>query len=93
MPKQKLFLERRSYRMRRLMDAVRLMPVLGLGLWMVPLMWPHPDEPGGSMSISAALTYLFGVWFLLIVVALALWVKTRRFADKAQQQPLEEMVD
>lgn len=93
MPKQQLFLERRGYRMRRLMDAVRLVPVLGLGLWMVPLMWPHPEEPGGSVSISAALTYLFGVWMLLIIAAFALWVKTRRFADKTQLQSLEDTHD
>ena len=35
-PGSPLFLERRSYRFRRMMDAVRLLPLLVLAFWMVP---------------------------------------------------------
>tara|TARA_R110002110_G_scaffold140479_2_gene327782 strand:- start:1198 stop:1479 length:282 start_codon:yes stop_codon:yes gene_type:complete len=93
MPKQQMFLERKGYRMRRLMDAVRLVPILGLGLWMVPLLWSHPDEPGGSVSISSALTYLFGVWFVLIGVVLVLWAKTRFIASETMAQTSDDAGD
>ncbi len=42
-PGSPLFLERRSYRFRRMMDAVRLLPLVALAFWMIPLMWPMPD--------------------------------------------------
>ena len=93
MPKQQLFLERKGYRMRRLMDAVRLVPILGLGLWMVPLLWSHPDEPGGSVSISAALTYLFAVWILLIGVVIVLWARTRFVSGETMEQTLDDKGD
>ena len=71
-----MFLERRSYRMRRVLDAARLWPVLGLCLWMVPLLWPQPgtsDAAVDPMPMSAALSYLFGVWALLILGSWLLW--------------------
>ena len=39
-----LFLERQSYRRRRLSEVARLMPIFGAGLFMVPLLWPVGDE-------------------------------------------------
>ncbi len=81
MSRQPLFLERRSYRLRRMMDAVRVLPLLGLGLWMVPLLWPVAEGSAEavpvSMQMSAALRYVFGVWLLLIAAAFALWRRTR----------------
>ncbi|MEM6374267.1 MAG: hypothetical protein AAF727_16040 [Pseudomonadota bacterium] len=71
-----LFLERRSYRRRRMMDALRLLPVLGVLLWMLPLFWPtSADGPGATdkMAMSTAVTYVFVVWLALIGAALALW--------------------
>lgn len=86
MPQQKLFLERKSYRMRRLMDAVRLVPVLGLGLWLLPLMWSQPADPGGGVQLSTALTYLFGVWIGLVAAVFLLWLRTRAFTDQTLGQ-------
>ena len=83
MPRTRLFLERRSYRMRRVMDAVRLLPVLGLMLWMVPLMWPLPED-GTPTPMSTALLYLFGIWCALVAGALTLWITARRHQDVAQ---------
>ncbi|MFT6673850.1 MAG: hypothetical protein ACJAVM_000021 [Sulfitobacter sp.] len=93
MPHRRIFLERRSYRMRRMMDAVRLLPLLGLCLWMVPLLWPVPmPDPvlaegaisatmspamPPTMPMSAALRYIFGIWFALVIAAWALWRHTR----------------
>lgn len=62
-----LFLERRSYRQRRLLDALRLLPVLGALLWAVPLLWQD-----GSIPTSRAILYVFGVWLGLVLLAATL---------------------
>jgi len=64
-----VFLERQTYRRRRLMDAARLMPVLGALLFAVPLLWPAADDPGGAqpMPTSGAILYIFTVWAALIL--------------------------
>ncbi|WP_417806833.1 hypothetical protein [Thioclava sp.] len=64
---QPLFLARRSYRRRRLMDAARLLPVLGMVLFALPGLWhpaetPTPDTGRGGL-------YLFAVWIGLIFAA------------------------
>lgn len=65
-----LFLERGGYRRRRLLDAVKLIVVLGVILWMIPVIWPQPAETGtSSVMMSDALYYIFGVWFFLIVLS------------------------
>ena len=68
------FLERRSYRQRRLMDAARLLPLLGVVLWLIPLLWPQRDPAGeaAAVSTSNAILYIFGVWILLALIALFL---------------------
>jgi ABC-type nickel/cobalt efflux system permease component RcnA len=80
MPQQRMFLERRSYRKRRMMDAMRVLPVVGLCLWLVPMMWPVGVAQGDSsaVSTSAALRYIFCIWILLSVGAWLLWRRTRR---------------
>jgi len=64
-----VFLERQTYRRRRLMDAARLLPVLGALMFAVPLLWPGADDPGGAAPVptSRAIRYIFGVWALLIL--------------------------
>lgn len=70
------FLERAAYRRRRIADAARLMPVLGLVLFALPLMWLGPGEGGGASGPTgqSARTgiYLFACWVLLILAALTL---------------------
>ncbi len=73
-----VFLERRSYRQRRLTDAARLLPVLGALLWLVPLLWPR-SQPAATpdvavVSTSSAILYMFGVWTFLALMALFLSV-------------------
>lgn len=65
-----LFLERRSYRLRRVMDAARLMPFLGALLWAVPVLWPGQGEDG--VSSSRAILYIFLVWAVLVALTFAL---------------------
>jgi len=84
MARTPLFLERRSYRHRRLMDAVRLLPFVGLALWMLPLLWSGaapqgvPETAQGApMRSSTALLFVFGVWCVLITVGFVLTRKTQ----------------
>ena len=57
-----------------MMDAVRLLPFVGLALWMVPLMWSLPEED--PVPMSTALRYVFGVWLLMLCAGWALWRRT-----------------
>ena len=63
-----VFLERRSYRRRRVGDAARLLPVAGGILLCVPLLW----RGGASGGTVAAIIYVFGLWALL--VGLSAWL-------------------
>lgn len=65
-----LFVGRASYRQRRLRDAARLLPVVGMILWLIPLLWLR--EPGAAQSTSFALLYLFGIWAGLILLSFVL---------------------
>jgi uncharacterized membrane protein len=61
-PDQPIFLERESYRRRRLGDAAKLLPVLGLLLFLIPVLW------AGNGSTGGGLVYLFGAWAVIIVI-------------------------
>ncbi len=76
MARSPIFLERRGYRLRRMKDAVRFLPLLGLALWMVPLMWPAQGE-SDPMPLSTALQYIFGIWTFLVASVWTLWRRTR----------------
>lgn len=72
-----LFVERHTYRRRRLRDAARALPVFGALLWLLPLLWGE-DGPRSS----GVLIYLFGSWLALSVISGLLIAATRR-ADGA----------
>jgi hypothetical protein len=66
---RRVFLERRTYRMNRLQDAARLLPVLGMILFFGPVF--ISDDGGAEASDAGAgladwLVYCFVVWLLLI---------------------------
>ncbi len=77
MAKNPVFLERQSYRRRRLMDAIKLLPFLGAVIWMVPLLWPAPLEVETGISTAGALRYLFGGWIVLVAIGAVLWWRAR----------------
>ena len=62
-----LFLERHTYRQRRLRDAARFLPVLGAFLFLVPLLWPEGAD--GGVPTSRVSLYIFGAWAMLIIAA------------------------
>lgn len=70
MPRVKppIFLDRALYRRRRLRDAARLVPVVGLFLLLLPLFWTVDSRV--SLS-SGDVLYFFGVWLFLIALAAA----------------------
>lgn len=76
-PRPPKFVARTSYRRRRLIDAARLLPVLGLFFFLLPILWrpaetPEPDTARGGI-------YLFSVWIVLIAAAFGLaWVLGRK---------------
>ncbi|RWR49393.1 hypothetical protein EOW65_08930 [Sinirhodobacter ferrireducens] len=67
---QPLFLARRSYRRRRMMDGGRVLPLLGAVLLLLPGLWHSDgsDWPG----TGAGGIYLFLVWSGLILAAFGL---------------------
>lgn len=62
-----LFLERSSYRRRRLADAARMLPVLALVLILLPVWWV-PE----AVSLTDGALWLFGLWAALILLTAAL---------------------
>ena len=58
-PPDPLFLAKESYRRRRLGDAARLLPLLGLALLLLPALWS---------TTAGAMIYIFAVWAVLIVL-------------------------
>jgi hypothetical protein len=67
-PKRPLFLARVPYRRRRLRDAARLLPILGLFLLFLPLLW----TPDARVALTAGdVVYFFAVWLILIGFAAA----------------------
>lgn len=73
-----VFLERGTYRRRRMMDAVRLVAILGAGLWMIPVLWPNSaTDAGEPVALSRALFFIFGVWLFLIVLSAVLSQRLR----------------
>lgn len=83
-PRNQVFLERRSYRMRRLGDAARLLPVLGLVLLLLPLFWAPETAQAPRMTSWDGL-YLFAIWGGLIGFAALLSRRLTRMGDLPAQ--------
>jgi len=97
MPQSKLFLESDSYRRRRMMDAVRMLPILCVLLWsIVPMMWPNHAADEGQTALSTAIGYLFISWAFAASVAFLLWRRLGRYDDMssdtkvASQEPTQD---
>lgn len=83
-PENPIFLERERYRMRRLMDAARLAPVLAAFLFLLPLMWSASE----AVKTASVLVYMFAAWGLLTAVTAFLSRKLHKIPrDKWQERP------
>ena len=80
-PRSPLYLARETFRRRRTMDAARLLPVLGVFLFLLPRLWDGGD--GGGAQTAREGLYIFAVWAGLIVAAAALarWLTPAPEAD------------
>lgn len=62
-----VFLERQMYRRHRLVDWLKILPFVGLGLWLLPLLWVQEGDE--ATSTASSVVYLFLVWLVLIIMA------------------------
>jgi len=85
--KPSLFLERQSYRRRRLTDAARLLPFLGAALLAIPLLWPDEGGQGEPVPLSSAILYIFACWAALIFLSLLFGVAARRLGTPDSADP------
>ncbi len=89
MARPSVFLERQSYRRRRLADAARLLPILGGGLIAIPLLWPTGDDVTEAVSMSSAIFYIFACWIGLIAVSVIFGIAAGRLSgrDAGETEP------
>jgi len=93
-PRPPEFLERNTYRLRRLMDAARFLPIFGLILLLLPLMRYKGD--GADQRVGQEAVYLFVVWIALVLAAFLMSLGLRRAlvsppgADTSAQPPEEK---
>ena len=83
-PTKALFVARASYRQRRLRDAVRMLPVAGALLWMLPLLWTADPEAGATTS--GAVIYVFGIWIGLICLTALVSARVRPDAETPEEE-------
>ena len=77
--REPLFLARQNYRRRRISDAARLLPFLGVILFMQPLL----AAGQGGNGTAGWLVYVFVVWVMLILVTAIL---SRRLAKTGSDE-------
>ena len=69
-PRRPLFLGRIPYRRRRLRDAARLLPLAGIFLLILPILWT--PQGGGQRLLSSDVIWFFLAWAALVIAAAAL---------------------
>jgi hypothetical protein len=85
-PLRPLFLARQGYRRRRIMDAARVLPLIGAFLFFVPLLWSGAD--GRDAATRAGVVYLFLIWVGLILFSFFLSLYLRH--DIANPDPPQD---
>ena len=88
-PRRPLFLAHDGYRRRRIMDAARVLPVIGAFLFFVPLLWS--GDGGGDANTAMGVVYLFAIWLGLVVAAFVFSLSLRH--DIANPDPPQDEED
>jgi len=83
--REPIFLGRETYRRRRLIDAMRLLPMAGGILFLLPLL----GGSGAQRSTALGGLYLFLAWFGIILVAAVLVRALARAPGGVGSDPLE----
>ena len=74
--------ERRSAQRRRLTDISKLLPVLGILLFAVPLLWPAGEAgPAEPVAMSSAISYIFLAWAALVGLSLCFSLAVGQWAS------------
>ncbi|MEM1387207.1 MAG: hypothetical protein AAF748_06635 [Pseudomonadota bacterium] len=85
MSQRPVFLQPKSYRRRRRIDALRILPLVGALALLAPLLWSQ--RPDGGLSTAGAGAYVFGAWAGMIVAA---WVLSRGLAKASPPEARSE---
>ena len=84
------FLQRRSYRQRRVADAARMLPIAGLILMLLPLLFTGGEagetEPVRTSQIGL---YIFALWVVLMATAFGLSRGLQEPKDRADDTLLD----
>jgi len=59
-----VFLERKRYRAQRMRDVAKMLPILGIVLLFIPLLWRGDAQTSNAFAVQ----YIFGTWILLLVL-------------------------
>lgn len=84
-----LFLERQSYRRRRIIDAWLLLPIFGAFLVFIPLLWEEHTVQDRPFLAEKGL-YIFAVWFGLVAASAVLSRLLTRIDRLGTAEALEE---
>ncbi|WP_438960712.1 hypothetical protein [Nereida sp.] len=85
-----VFLQRDTYRRRRIGDAIKLLPIAGVVLFFMPLLLGTPEQPAQTSSLGL---FIFFSWFALIgmsVLLVALFNRTPHTTREAEKPIAED---
>jgi hypothetical protein len=77
-----VFLQRDTYRRRRIGDAIKLLPIVGLVLFFMPLILGTPDRPAQTSSLGL---FIFFSWCVLIGMSVLLVALFNRVPNRPQE--------
>lgn len=83
--REPIFLGRETYRRRRLIDALRLLPIVGFLFFLSPIL----GSEGEPRSTALGGVYLFAVWLVLIVMSALLVRVLSRAPGGVSADPME----
>ena len=85
-----IFVQERTYKRRRMAAAARMLPILGVILFMIPLLWSDGETGSDSTRTASVMIYLFVVWAALTGVAAVLSRRLGPEEDTPEDSATEE---